>query len=79
LAIPDVLAAQFRQWLALFEATQTDLCTAGQAALFLSRAEQIATSFQMVTPQQNGEVPVLCPIRQTEVQHSTDPIGSDAP
>jgi hemoglobin len=62
LALPNLSATHFRVWLGLFHETLAELCTSEQAALFGSRAERIAASFQIAIAQQTGEVPVLCPI-----------------
>jgi hemoglobin len=51
LATPNLSAAHFHRWLGLFEATLEDRCTKEQTTLFLSRAERIATSFQMAIAQ----------------------------
>jgi hemoglobin len=62
LALPNLSATHFRVWLGLFHETLAELCTSEQAALFGSRAQRIAASFQIAIAQQTGEVPVLWPI-----------------
>lgn len=45
--LPQIGAAHFRQWLALFRATAAEVCPPDAAALFIDRAERIAESLQM--------------------------------
>jgi hemoglobin len=74
LAIPKLTEAHFQQWLTLFRSTLDELCTPDQTALFMSRAERIATSFRMAVDQRNGVGPVLCPVvRPREIAPPAQP------
>lgn len=49
--------ADFQHWLALFQATLAELCTAEAQALFMERARRIADSFQMGIQFHRGQTP----------------------
>jgi hemoglobin len=46
-AIPNLTERHFKQWLALFRMSVEEHCDVEQTELFMSRAERIATSFQI--------------------------------
>ena len=58
LALPKLEPAHFKHWLALFEATLIEHCTAEQADVFRIRAHRIAQSFQYSIAQQHGILPL---------------------
>lgn len=62
-------AGDFQHWLALFEATLAELCTAEAKALFMERARRIADSFQMGIQFHRGQTPDwLGPVKSAQAK-----------
>lgn len=55
--LPDIGAAHFERWLALFAQTARDACPPEAAALFTAKAEQIGESLQLGLAFSRGEPP----------------------
>lgn len=57
MAIPEISPALFQSWLALFASTAETVCPPAAAAVFIDRANRIATSLQLGIGLHRGEGP----------------------
>lgn len=55
--VPEIQAAHFGRWLALFRETALETCPPDAAALFVSRAERIGESLRLGIAFHRGEMP----------------------
>ena len=62
--LPDVAAAHFERWLALFRATAVSICPTDAAEVFVDRANRIAASLQLGIAIHRGES-VIPPMRSS--------------